>query len=581
MVLWIVKDWSWSQLRWTVTAFSFGTVAIVWIVYTHVYRHLYHPQPTTTLTTTMTTTTSTTTTTTKYRICYSELYKGIIITLWLSGLYAWMMGDLWDLWMTEGIETATNDNERHERRRQQQQPQNETDDDEVDRVSAVAVTDDVGEFLARWILLAAAALFTVYFAVLVPMDAFASDRTISTVRNMGTKGPPCPRFWSAVVSRGGWDRCRRNHHVSCPICRCRDHPRRCCFCYHGHDDVDTDTGAIDDGGLRDRDGIHRDIIATAEGTTIVSYTNDHDDDNNNNNTEDRNDTSEFRTYANLHFYTWVLKDCMWAWDLPLAYFVAFLLTIALNVDLLCRYARHGRVLHERQQRRQRQQQSISSDTAMPSSRIVVVPNDAYIDFWNYVIILLWVIANGSWAFGEMVANAAATRDQFRRYTWPRWHVIRGATFHFRYAAGWVFCAAACGLIAFYARWYVLTVQQQLPPFRVEYDDGVHDDNDNDDSNSNDAAVVVVEEEEEEEEEDGGIRYHPCAIGPAMAEGGGGRGGGDTARGCHHQQHDHQTLHHCDHHHRHHDESHGEITTEAVRLVRAEDVPVIHRNAEIA
>ena len=87
---------------------------------------------------------------------------------------------------------------------------------------------------------------------------------------------------------------------------------------------------------------------------------------------------DFRTYAALHFYMWVIKDCLWAWECPVIYFVAFVITMTLNIDILRRLARH-----------QSKQDNV------------------YIDFWNYVVILLWVLANGLWAFGELVANAAA------------------------------------------------------------------------------------------------------------------------------------------------------------------------------
>eukprot|EP00977_Amphora_coffeiformis_P025325 scaffold19245_cov199-Amphora_coffeaeformis.AAC.20 len=400
MALWIGKDWSWSQLRWTVTAYACGTAAASWIVWTHVWQHVrpyyhYHDNGG------------------SGAICYSELYKGTVVTLWLTGLYAWMMGDLWDLWMAETIASTSLTNVYNENG-----DQDNADDDEK---------FDWGQFLARWILLSAVLLFTLFFLVLVPLDVFKADRKLPMVQHMQAKSPPCPPFWyprcAAAAGGGGgaWGGGRRRE--------------------------DAETATID--------GV---VLTTAE-----------DNHNNNNNSDDDDDdyVPEFRIYASLHFYTWVLKDCMWAWELPLAYFAAFLLTICLNVDLLCRFARHGRNQHQAQLQLGAQQRASQQSTTHDNT---ILTNDVYIDFWNYVVILLWVVANGLWAFGELVANAAATQDQFRRYTWPQWQVIHGATFQFRYAAGWVFLAAALVLTVFYTHWMIRTLQKRLPQFETVTDD---------------------------------------------------------------------------------------------------------------
>ena len=318
MVLWIAKDWSWSEVGWTVTAATCGTAAALWIVTTHVVGNVG---------------------------LGSELYKGVVMSVWLGGLYGWMMGDMWALWFADTTTTTTTTTATimMDPQQQQQEPQQV----------------DVGQTMARVVLLLAVVLFTIFFLVLLPMDVFAADRTSPVIQRIAAKSPPCPRVWAAAVAATG----------GCG------------------------------GGV-----------------------------------------PEFRMYAALHFYTWVLKDCMWAWELPTVYFLAFCVTIALNIDLLYRFARHG----------------------------------SYIDFWNYVVILLWVVANGLWAFGELVANAAATDDQFRTYQWPHWHKIQGATFQFRYAAGWVFFMAAAVLIVFYTHWIVRTWQARLPPFvddECDDDDG--------------------------------------------------------------------------------------------------------------
>ena len=295
LCLWIGKDWSWLQLRWTTTAFFFGTTAAIWMIVTCAYLPY------------------------RQRI-YSEAYKGVILCCWLLGLYGWMLGDLWTLWFV---------------------PRSDKN---------ALMYSEFGNAIARYVLLAAVILYTLFYAILVPLDVFAADRDLAVVQMMERKSPPLPA-------------CGRRYF------------------------------------------------------------------------------KEFRMYSSLHFYTWVVKDCLWSWGFPLAYFFTFCVTVALNLDLLMRFAHH------------------SGDGASG--------NNLYIDFVNYFVSLLWVAANGLWAFGELVANAAATEDQFRRYTWPHWQNIRHTTFQYRFAAGWVFLAAASILVVFYSHWIVRSWQGKLPSLAEE------------------------------------------------------------------------------------------------------------------
>lgn len=285
LLLWIGKDWSWSQLGWTAPAFVFGTGALLWLVGSVLVSCR--------------------------RRLRSEVYKGVVLCLWLSGLYAWMAGEFWTLWYT------TEDLGHH-----------------------AYVYEQWGNNVAKWVLIGSTVLYAVFFAVLVPRDVFASDRQSLLLQRLEATNPPCPR-WT----------------VGC---------------------------------LRD-----------------------------------------YRTYSSLHFFTWTIKDTLWAWDLPRAYAVAFLITVLLNLDLLWRLGTH---------------------------------KGLYVDFINYLVILFWVLANGLWAFGEMIANSEATDDQFRRYSWPQWHMIRGTSFEYRYAAGWMFLVSGLCLLAFYLHWMVRTVQGGLPGY---------------------------------------------------------------------------------------------------------------------
>ena len=283
LLLWIGKDWCWSQLGWTTPAIGFGICALVWLLLSvwHSYR----------------------------RRLYSEVYKGLVIWLWLLGLFAWMMGEFWTLWYSEGVGQHA------------------------------YVFEQVGNNIARWVLLGATVLYVVYFAILIPRGVFDDDRRSPVLQRLAAKDPPCPRWASAF--------------------------------------------------------------------------------------------RDYQTYSSVHFFTWALKDTLWAWELPYAYAVAFAVTVLLNLDLLCRLGTH---------------------------------KGLYVDFINYLVILFWVLANGLWAYGELVANSEATDDQFRRYSWPQWQIIHGTSFEFRYAAGWIFFASGLSLLAFYGHWTVRTLQGKLPSY---------------------------------------------------------------------------------------------------------------------
>jgi hypothetical protein len=281
LLLWIGKDWCWSQLGWTAPAFFFASCALVWILYMTIAALF------------------------SWRL-YSEVYKGVILLMWLLGLYAWMVGEFWTLWYSAGA------------------------------TQHALIYEQRGNKIAKWVLLSAVVLECIYYAVLVPLDVFAKDREARSLQILQAQSPSYP-------------------------------------------------------GVR--------------------Y------------------FKEFRIYASVHFFTWILKDCMWAWELPVPYYIMFTCTVLLNLDLLWRLSGHRR--------------------------------EMYVEFVNYIVILMWVIANGFWAFGELVANTDATEDQFRRYTWPQWQVIHGTSFEFRYCAGWMFFFSGVFVVYFYILWIAATVRGQL------------------------------------------------------------------------------------------------------------------------
>jgi hypothetical protein len=130
---------------------------------------------------------------------------------------------------------------------------------------------------------------------------------------------------------------------------------------------------------------------------------------------------EWRIWSSLHLFAWAVKDCFWAWDLPTAYAMGFGVTVSLNVDHLYRLACHK---HQ------------------------------YTSFVQYFVVLLWVLANGVWALGELTLEGDLAWDAFREYRFVG--SLLSPEFLPRRLAGWFFVSAAGVLVAFYVQWVVVT-----------------------------------------------------------------------------------------------------------------------------
>jgi hypothetical protein len=132
----------------------------------------------------------------------------------------------------------------------------------------------------------------------------------------------------------------------------------------------------------------------------------------------------------------------WVYNWPRAYIMGFGPTVLLNIDLLYLFASH---------------------------------RDQLIDFVHCASYLLWVLANGIWAYGEMYTELpppGVSEDDFipeedwDSYNWPWLPPTR----HFgaRYASGVVFAINGLMLAAFYIYWIVVTIR--CPPVEEDIDD---------------------------------------------------------------------------------------------------------------
>jgi len=141
---------------------------------------------------------------------------------------------------------------------------------------------------------------------------------------------------------------------------------------------------------------------------------------------------EFRIYASLHLLAWAIKDCLWAWNLAIPYLIAFICTILLNIDLIYRFSRYTL---------------------------------QYINLIHAILVLLWVLANGVWALGELSAEVGLSEDEFRKYQFVLQRSnISNPAFEPRWLAGYVFIFAVLVLVAFYIQWIVVTIKGRVSSY---------------------------------------------------------------------------------------------------------------------
>lgn len=137
LYLWLLKDWSWSQLRWFYTSMVFGTLAVLWAALLVVLALRAG--------------------------VLSEAYLAAGVLLWLLANYVWMVGDLWD-----------------------------------DDMLARQQHEDEGlyhacEETAKYISLSSVLWVAVYFWAVIPLQLFAHEQALPLVARINHNCPP-PRF---------------------------------------------------------------------------------------------------------------------------------------------------------------------------------------------------------------------------------------------------------------------------------------------------------------------------------------------------------------------------------------------------
>eukprot|EP00121_Abeoforma_whisleri_P016570 Awhi_evm1s15200 len=100
---------------------------------------------------------------------------------------------------------------------------------------------------------------------------------------------------------------------------------------------------------------------------------------------------DMREYETLHLLLWAVKDCFWIWNVRYPYPVFFALTCLINLHFLFLFLKY---------------------------------KSQYIDFMHYISLLFWVLANGTWAIGELFYEDFAeeegtlTDEDWEAYSWP-------------------------------------------------------------------------------------------------------------------------------------------------------------------
>jgi len=150
----------------------------------------------------------------------------------------------------------------------------------------------------------------------------------------------------------------------------------------------------------------------------------------------------FRDYETIHLLFWAVKDTCWIFNWKYAYALGFVPTLLLNVDLTYLYATHknqfGEMIHS-------------------------------------IILGLWVLSNGVWAYGEMIAETPPEgvsddelipEEDWDTFDWP-WLPLSNTAFRHRYAAGWIFVLTLVIVVVYYIHWILISIYR--PPIEQAED----------------------------------------------------------------------------------------------------------------
>jgi hypothetical protein len=149
----------------------------------------------------------------------------------------------------------------------------------------------------------------------------------------------------------------------------------------------------------------------------------------------------FSEYETLHVLLWTFKDLWWVWDMPWLCLATVVVVILLSVDLCYLLATHA---------------------------------GQFVEFWHSVVLLIWVIANATWALGEMLIEnptLEAGSDTWSA-TLGNYALVSRTTqstlLTFRRVVGWTFFSDLAIVVLFYVYWVSLSLAPGRLPGYQEY-----------------------------------------------------------------------------------------------------------------
>eukprot|EP00924_Labyrinthula_sp_SR-Ha-C_P001084 snap_masked-scaffold_7-processed-gene-12.23-mRNA-1 protein AED:1.00 eAED:1.00 QI:0/0/0/0/1/1/2/0/337 len=132
---------------------------------------------------------------------------------------------------------------------------------------------------------------------------------------------------------------------------------------------------------------------------------------------------DFLEYENLHVFFWALKDCFWIYGNQVGYMVGLALTSLFMLDTIYLYW---------------------------------TSKSHLVDLIHYFVLLLWVAANGFWAYGELFIESPKENESFG-YWWDEYQFFPAEKESYEYffgrnTAGWCYVAALALVVFFYIYW---------------------------------------------------------------------------------------------------------------------------------
>jgi hypothetical protein len=147
----------------------------------------------------------------------------------------------------------------------------------------------------------------------------------------------------------------------------------------------------------------------------------------------------FSEYETLHVLLWTLKDLFWIWELPWLCLISVIIVVFLSLDLCYLLATHA---------------------------------GQFVEFWHSVVLLVWVIANATWALGEMLVENPALETYSDTWSATLGSYLltptkaQSSLLTYRQVVGWTFFSDLSIVVIFYLYWIsVSLVPGRLPGYQ--------------------------------------------------------------------------------------------------------------------